>query len=125
LPLDAESRIRQDALVKDAVVFGVDKPVPGLLVPQAPNIPEMSEEYYIKAIRPSIEDANSRAEGPAQKSREMITVLPPDVDVPLTNKASIRRAQIYKQSTPVIIKQNLHEDGKQQQRDPLTLGFGT
>jgi acyl-CoA synthetase (AMP-forming)/AMP-acid ligase II len=32
LPLPIEGRIQQDPLVKDAVVFGIDRPVPGLLL---------------------------------------------------------------------------------------------
>ncbi|OCK78011.1 acetyl-CoA synthetase-like protein [Lepidopterella palustris CBS 459.81] len=102
LPLDMEGRIRKEAQVKDAVVFGVDKPVPGLLVFRANSASGLSDEEFIDKIWPAVEDANSRAEGFAQISREMIVLLPPSVDVPMTDKASIRRAQIYKDFAPII-----------------------
>ena len=91
-----EGQIRQEAEVKDAVVFGIDKPVPGLLVFRANTASNQSDEAYNNKIWPVIEDANSRAEGFAQINREMIAILPPTVYVPMTAKSSIMRGQIYK-----------------------------
>jgi long-subunit acyl-CoA synthetase (AMP-forming) len=37
LPLPIQGRIRQHALVKEAVMFGIDKPTPGLLLFRSKN----------------------------------------------------------------------------------------
>jgi len=97
-----EGRIRQEADVKDAVVFDIDKPVPGLLVFRANTASNLSDEAYINKIWPAIEDANSRAEGFTQINREMIAILPPTVYVPMTAKSSIMQAQIYKDFSSII-----------------------
>ncbi|XTI89086.1 hypothetical protein V2W45_1237608, partial [Cenococcum geophilum] len=89
LSLDMERRIRREAEVKDAVVFGIDKLVPGLLIFRANTASNLSDEAYINKIWPAIEDANSLAEGFAQINREMIAILPPTVYVPMTAKSSI------------------------------------
>jgi long-subunit acyl-CoA synthetase (AMP-forming) len=102
LPLDMEGRIRQEAEVKDAVIFGVDKTVPGLLVFRANTASNLSDESYINKIWPAIEDANSRAEGFAQINREMIAILLPTVYVPMAAKSSILRAQIYRDLSSII-----------------------
>ena len=102
LPLDIEGRIRQEAEVKDAVVFNIDKPVPGLQVFRANIASNLSDEAYISKIWPAIEDANSRAEGFAQINRKMIAILPPTVYVPMTAKSSIMRAQIYEGFSSII-----------------------
>ena len=96
LPLPIEGRIMQDALVKEAVVFGVDREIPGLLVFKADtddaNI--LSYDEYIDRVWPSIRDANTYAERFSQIGRDMIIVLGPDVEYPCTDKSTIKRAQV-------------------------------
>ncbi|EEA26739.1 hypothetical protein EYB25_002224 [Talaromyces marneffei] len=94
LPLPIEGRIRQDNLVREAVVVGVDKALPGLLVFRASD--DLSDEEYLDAVWPSIADANSRAEGFSQITREAVVVLPSDMEYPRTDKGSIIRAQVYR-----------------------------
>ncbi|MBE3042643.1 hypothetical protein IMZ48_08715 [Candidatus Bathyarchaeota archaeon] len=96
LPLPIEGRLREDPLIREAVVVGVDRPVPGLLVFGAQEQQQMSESQYIDAIWPSVMDANSSAESFSRITRDMISVLPADVDYPKTDKGSIIRAQVYK-----------------------------
>ncbi|KAH8650872.1 hypothetical protein BGZ60DRAFT_462084 [Tricladium varicosporioides] len=95
LPLPIEGRIREDELVREAVVVGVDQPIPGLLVFRSKAVDHMSDAQYIDAIWPSVADANSRAEAFSQITREMITPMPSNVDWPQTDKGSIIRAQCY------------------------------
>jgi hypothetical protein len=102
LPLPIEGRIQQDALVKEAVVFGVDRPVPGLLLFRAKSAEELSDDEFLGQVWPAIEDANSRAEGFSQISREMIAIIPEDIDCPTTDKSSIKRAQVYRDFASVI-----------------------
>lgn len=104
LPLSIEGRIRKDPLVKEAVVFGVDRPIPGLLLFRAPT-PEaenLSDDEYLDAVWPAIEDANSRAEAFSQISRNMVAVIPSNIECPSTDKASIKRAQVYREFAQVI-----------------------
>ena len=63
LPLPVEGRIREDKLVREAVVVGVDQPIPGLLIFRAKAADHIPDGAYLDAIWPSVIDANSRAEG--------------------------------------------------------------
>ncbi|KAF3404524.1 Iterative polyketide synthase afoE [Talaromyces pinophilus] len=94
LPLPIEGRIRQDNLVREAVVVGVDRALPGLLIFRASD--DMSDEEFLDAIWPSIADANLRAEAFSQITRDAIIILPSDVEYPRTDKGSIIRAQVYR-----------------------------
>lgn len=95
LPLPIEGRIREDRLVREAVIVGVDQSIPGLLVFRSKTVDHMTDAQYIDAIWPSVADANSRAEAFSQITREMITPMPSNVDWPQTDKGSIIRAQCY------------------------------
>ena len=95
LPLPIEGRIREDELVREAAVVGVDRPIPGLLVFRVEGADSMPDEAYLDAIWPSVADANSRAEAFSQIAREMIRLLPSNVNYPQTDKGNIIRAQLY------------------------------
>lgn len=95
LPLPIEGRMREDPLVREAVVVGIDQSIPGLLVFRAEEADDMPEEAYIDKIWPSVVGANSRAEAFSQITREMIKLLPSDIMYPQTDKGSIIRAQVY------------------------------
>jgi hypothetical protein len=102
LPLPIEGRLREDSLIREAVVVGVDQTIPGLLVFRAQSADNMTNEAYMDAIWPSIVEANLHAEGFSQITREMITLLPSDVDYPQTDKGNIIRAQVYQRFDPQI-----------------------
>ena len=102
LPLPMEGRIVQDPLVKEAVVFGVDRSVPGLLLFRAKSAAGLTDEEFVDRVWPAIADANSRAEGFSQISRDMVAVIPEDVDCPSTDKSSIKRAAVYRDFKDVI-----------------------
>ena len=94
LPLPIEGRIRQDELVREAVVVGVDRAIPGALIFRASD--QLPHEEFIDAVWPSIEDANSHAESFSQISKDMVAVMPSNVEYPKTDKGSIIRAQVNK-----------------------------
>ena len=96
LPLPIEGRIRQAALVKEAVVFGVGKEIPGLLLFRAEAARKLSDEDFILKVWSDIEDANRSAEGFSRISRDMVLPMPVGIDIPTTDKGSMIRAQIYK-----------------------------
>ncbi|KAL8722184.1 MAG: hypothetical protein Q9225_001280 [Loekoesia sp. 1 TL-2023] len=102
LPLPIEGRIREDPLVREAVVVGTDQSTPGLLVFRAAGADHMSDEVYLDAIWPSITDANLRAEAFSQITRDMVRLVPSNVDYPQTDKGSIIRARLYDQFQELI-----------------------
>lgn len=102
IPLAAEGQIRQHPLVKEAVIFGIDRAVPGLLLFRAINTSQLTDEHFVERVWPTIEDSNTRAEGFSQISREMIAVLPEHTECPTTEKSSIKRAQVYRDFDTVI-----------------------
>lgn len=97
LPIPIEGRIRQEALVQEAVVFGDGKTVPGLIIVRADAAANLSDEEFLQHIWPSVEDANSRAESFARIPREMVVVLPAGTTYACTDKSTFIRAQVYEQ----------------------------
>ncbi|KAJ5280703.1 AMP-dependent synthetase/ligase [Penicillium angulare] len=97
LPLPIEGHIKQHPLIDEAVVFGVGKSAPGLLIFQSSKAGEIccTEEEYLDEIWTTIEYANSRAEYFSQIARDMIAILPHDSIIPRTDKGSMIRAQVY------------------------------
>lgn len=95
LPLPIEGRMREDELVREAAVVGVDRSIPGLLVFRADGTDSMSDKAYLDAIWPSVADANFRAEAFSQITREMVMLLPSNINYPQTDKGNIIRAQLY------------------------------
>ncbi|KAL8933717.1 MAG: hypothetical protein Q9216_006236 [Gyalolechia sp. 2 TL-2023] len=95
LPLPIEGRIREQPLVREAVVFGVAKSVPGLLVFRSEEAKEMPDEEFIDHIWPDVKDANLAAEGFSQIGKDMIVPLPADAKYPQTDKGSFIRPQVY------------------------------
>lgn len=95
LPLPIEGRIREDSLVREAVVVGVDQAIPGALIFRAVPGDHLSDEAYLDAIWPSIADANSRAEKFSHITRDMVALIPSSVEYPQTDKKSAIRSQVY------------------------------
>ncbi|OGM51363.1 putative NRPS-like enzyme [Aspergillus bombycis] len=102
LPLPIEGSIKQSPLIQEAVVIGVGKSVPGLLIFRSEEAKSFSGEEFLDLIWPTVEDANSRAEQFSQISRDMITVLPVGSVCPRTDKGSMIRAQVYAKYADVI-----------------------
>ncbi|KAI0528045.1 hypothetical protein F5B22DRAFT_16969 [Xylaria bambusicola] len=96
LPISMEGRIRQEELVKEAVVFGEGKSYPGVLIFRADVAAHMPDGHFLKAIWPAVEAANSRAETFARIPKELIVVLPADAEYPRTDKGTFIRVPTYK-----------------------------
>ena len=95
LPLAIEGSVGDSSLVKRAIVFGISRPVPGILVIRAEAARAMSDDDFITAIYPSIESANLASESFAKIGRHMVVPLSADIDCPMTDKGSIIRPQVY------------------------------
>lgn len=95
LPIPYENTIRQHDLVQEAVVFGVGKTVPGLLIVPSEKAASLSKVEILKELLPKLELANSRAEEFGRISPEMVEILEPGTDYPRTDKGTVIRAAFY------------------------------
>lgn len=97
LPIPYEHTIRQHDLVQEAVVFGVEKAVPGLMIVPSERAASLTRNEILQALQPNIELANSRAEEFGRISQEMIEILDVGTEYPRTDKGTVIRAAFYKQ----------------------------
>ena len=97
LPTPIEGCVRQEAIVKEAVVCGIGKPIPSVLIFRSELAKDMTDEEYTRAIWPAVKDANARAEAFSQLNKDMIVPIAADTFYPMTDKGSIIRAKIYKE----------------------------
>lgn len=104
LPLPIEGHIKQHPFIHDAVVVGVGKAAPGLLILRAdePEANRLSNDKYLNAIWPIIQEANSQAEAFSQISRNLVAILPHDAKFSRTDKGSMIRAQVYEEYSDLI-----------------------
>ncbi|KAK7204879.1 hypothetical protein BZA70DRAFT_280239 [Myxozyma melibiosi] len=96
LPIPIEHRIRQDIHVQECIVVGVERSAPALFIIPSDATVSMTEEQVIDAVWPAIADANAHAEAFSQITRELVRVLPYNVEYPHTDKGTIIRAGFYK-----------------------------
>ncbi|KAL8649833.1 MAG: hypothetical protein Q9226_005412 [Calogaya cf. arnoldii] len=96
LPLPLEGRIKEHPLVKEDVVFGIDRSMPGLLIFRAEAAKDMPDDEFIDAVWPSVKAANENAEAFSQIGKSMIVPLPAGAEYPQADKGSFIRPQVYK-----------------------------
>ncbi|KAF1922747.1 acetyl-CoA synthetase-like protein [Didymella exigua CBS 183.55] len=102
LPIPIEGRIRQEGLVKEAVVFGDGKSLPGVLVIKSDAANHMSDDDFFFEIWPAVQDANSRAESFSRIPEDLVIILPADTEYAKTDKGTFIRAQVYMQFKDLI-----------------------
>ena len=81
-----EGRNRLSPLIKEAVVFGIGISIPGLLLFRADSAVYSTDQEFVDQVWSRVQDANSRAEGFSQISKEMIISWSTTVELPSTNK---------------------------------------
>ncbi|KAK3670874.1 putative NRPS-like protein biosynthetic cluster [Recurvomyces mirabilis] len=98
LPLPMEGRIRQEDIVREAVVFGFQQTIPGVLIFRpADKATDLSGQDYLDAVWPAVEAASARAESFARIIKEMVVIMPASADYAKTDKGTFIRAQVYQQ----------------------------
>lgn len=102
LPIPYEHYIRQNELVEEAIVFGVGKAVPGLIIVPSQNSAGISKEDLLQKLLPDIETANSRAEAFGKILPEMVRILDIGTSYPKTDKGTIIRARFYREFSSLI-----------------------
>ncbi|KAM0720927.1 hypothetical protein Q7P37_003212 [Cladosporium fusiforme] len=98
LPIPIEGSIRQDEIVREAVVFGYQQTMPGVLIFRAQDkVSHLTDEQYLDAVWPAVEAANAKAETFARVIRELVVIKSADCVYPKTDKGTFIRAQVYQQ----------------------------
>nr|OQO17236.1 hypothetical protein B0A51_13408 [Rachicladosporium sp. CCFEE 5018] len=98
LPVPMEGTIRQHSMVQEAVIFGFQQTMPGVLIFRSANQgTELSDTDFLDQVWPTIELANTRAESFARITRDLVIVKGSDCVCPRTDKNTAIRAQIYVQ----------------------------
>ncbi|CAJ2506925.1 Uu.00g081110.m01.CDS01 [Anthostomella pinea] len=92
LPNSMEGTVRQSPLVRDALMVGNDRLMPGLLVFRSPAAAGLSEDEFISAISPEVKAANEIMDEFARITPDMIASIPADTEYPVTDKNNIIRA---------------------------------
>ncbi|KAL4873584.1 hypothetical protein BDV12DRAFT_208521 [Aspergillus spectabilis] len=102
LPVPIEHRIRQSKFVKDNLVFGVGKPLPGLIIVPSAECQNMTNDEILNIVWSDIEAANQNAEAFSQISRAMVIILPVGSVYPATDKGTMIRNRTYKEFGDLI-----------------------
>ncbi|RGP81756.1 hypothetical protein FLONG3_141 [Fusarium longipes] len=121
LPIPIEGRIRQEEIVKEAIVFGDGRTYPGILIVKADRAADMPDDEYLDAIWPSVEDANSRAESFSRIPKELVVIVPADVSYPRTDKGTFIRVPTYRQFQKEIEAAYSRYEGQDDQAGSLTI----
>ena len=95
LPLPIEGTIHQHRLVMEAVVFGIGRAIPGLLIFRSQATKELGDRDFTDSVWPTVEAANRVAEGFSPIEKDMMVPMPAEVSIPITDRGSIIRAQVY------------------------------
>ncbi|RMZ90613.1 hypothetical protein DV736_g2175, partial [Chaetothyriales sp. CBS 134916] len=95
LPLPIEGHIRKHQLVKEAVVFGFQRAVPGVVIFRSEYAKSLSDDDFLQAVWPQVETANRQAEAFSHIPRDLVVVMAHDKPYPATDKGTIIRAQFY------------------------------
>ncbi|KAJ5279247.1 hypothetical protein N7478_004619 [Penicillium angulare] len=102
LPVPIEHRIRQSVFVQDNLVFGVSKPLPGLLVVPSTDCEGLSDDDILDRIWPDIQAANQNSESFSQISRDMVIILDQSCSYPMTDKGTMIRNKCYMEFNDLI-----------------------
>jgi acyl-coenzyme A synthetase/AMP-(fatty) acid ligase len=100
LPLAMEQTLRTDTRINQAVVFGINKQLPGVAIIPAERVE--ARELFLDSIWKTIELANSGEESYFQLTRDLILLLPFDVEYPQTEKGTVKRQLFYNQFSSQI-----------------------
>ncbi|KAI1500483.1 hypothetical protein F5X99DRAFT_236607 [Biscogniauxia marginata] len=95
LPLSMEGAVRESPLVRDSLMVGNDRLMPGLVVFRSEAAASLSEAEFFQAIWPIVEATNNIIDEFARITPDMIVSIAADIEYPTTDKNSIIRAAAY------------------------------
>ncbi|KAI1637946.1 hypothetical protein F4809DRAFT_602441 [Biscogniauxia mediterranea] len=124
LPIPFEHRLRQHELVEEALIFGVGKAFPGLLIIPSEKSRGLSKEAILSELLPAINAGNEAAEKFGRISTEMVEILDQGTPYPRTDKGTIIRAAAYRAFEKVIediyVRFETHDDVRDGARKVLS-----
>lgn len=122
LPIPIEGRVREEELVRECVVFGFQRTVPGALIFRAEGkAPHLDNDQFLEVIWPAVEAANARAETFSRIPKELVVVKGAEVKYPVTDKGTFIRAQVYQQFDEDIKVAYAGFEGSGQKKGDLAL----
>lgn len=120
-PVLLEGRIRSDPSVSEAVVFGSQRPFLGILIVPSPATRGLSTQDLAVHLWSLVKDASESVDAFAHIPRNMITILPHDVEFPCTDKGSIIRQAFYRQFSAQIEEAYDQADAPSDDLQPMSL----
>jgi acyl-CoA synthetase (AMP-forming)/AMP-acid ligase II len=125
LPIPIEHRIRQSEWVKEVLVFGIGKPLPGLLVIPSEKCTRLEKQNILDKVWPDIAAANEASDAFSQILRDYVLILDIDATYPATDKGTIIRKASYKHFHDLIeaVYEN-QESGDNDATEKLSLSRG-
>jgi nucleoside-diphosphate-sugar epimerase len=122
LPIPIEGRVRQEELVREAVVFGFERTVPGMLIFRSgEHGTRLSDQEFLDEVWPAVEAANIRAETFSQIPKDLVVIKKQDQVYPKTDKGTFIRAQVYQQFAEDISQAYKHFEAGNSQAGGLQL----
>ena len=96
IPIAMEQAVRQNALVREAVVFGAGKSRLGMMIIPSESTSSIPAANLLDAVWPAIEKENAGSPSYAQLAPEMISILPTATPYPQTDKGTVIRQGFYR-----------------------------
>ncbi|OQV10495.1 hypothetical protein CLAIMM_14484 [Cladophialophora immunda] len=96
IPIAMEQALRQDRLVREAVMFGTGKSQLGMMVIASEQGAGMEDRDLIESIWPTVVAENKPLPAYAQLAKDMVRVLPAGTPYPCTDKGSLMRQAFYR-----------------------------
>jgi thioester reductase-like protein len=125
LPVPIEHQVRQNEYVREALVFGIGRAFPGMLIVPSDKAIGMNKSEIFEKAWSNIELANTKAEGFSQIQKEMVEVLEPCADYPATDKGTMIRLASYRTFGDVIdsVYDRFESAAVTESGNKLSLGF--
>ena len=96
IPIAMEQAVRQNKLVREAVVFGTAKSQLGMMLVASESSAQMSPKQVVEGLWSTIEAENRNMPGYGQLSKDMIRVLGAGTVFPQTDKGTVIRQAFYR-----------------------------
>ncbi|TVY93810.1 Adenylate-forming reductase [Lachnellula willkommii] len=125
LPVPFEHQVRQNEYVREALIFGIGRAFPGILIVPSEKAIGMSKAEIFEKAWPSIVLANTKAEAFSQIQEEMVEILEPCADYPATDKGTMIRLASYRKFADVIdaVYDRFESGAVTESGDKLSLDF--
>jgi acyl carrier protein len=102
LPIAIEHQVRQNEYVREALVFGIGRALPGILIVPSDKAAGLNKAQIFKKVWQSIKIANNKSEGFSQILKDMVEILDVGADYPATDKGTMIRLASYRKFKNVI-----------------------